>query len=345
MAPADPPRSDRPAGMQTAAELMARVRQVRLRTRRLVSSTLAGGYKSSFKGSGLEFEEVRAYQHGDDVRAIDWKVTARKREPHVKTYREDRALTLHFLVDTGPTMDFGTRRVTKRELAAELVALLSFVALASRDQVGLTLFGRETGLHLDPGRSGAHVNRLVREVLAAPPSPEGPSDLVGQVEERLRGAARHHLVFLVTGPASPAPLAGLVRPGFHVAQLADLPDALDLPEGRPAVVGLFPEAGDATATFTHRPAAPGASGAGIWERLEVTALPEAPPRRGLGPRSADQQAEELRLLASLAIAPEAAPTTAADPEPEVAREAREGAAASADPVDRLAAWLLSKRRR
>ena len=154
-----------------------------------------------------------------------------------------------------------------------------------------------------------------------------------------------HLVFLVTGPASPAPLAGLVRPGFHVAQLAELPDALDLPEGRPAVVGLFPEAGDATATFTHRPAAPGASGAGIWERLEVTALPEAPPRRGLGPRSADQQAEELRLLASLAVAPEAAPTTAADPEPEVAREAREGAAASADPVDRLAAWLLSKRRR
>ena len=198
MAPADPPRSDRPAGMQTAAELMARVRQVRLRTRRLVSSTLAGGYKSSFKGSGLEFEEVRGYQTGDDVRAIDWKVTARKSGPHVKTYREDRALTLHFLVDTGSTMDFGTRRVTKRELAAELVALLSFVALASRDQVGLTLFGRETGLHLDPGRSGAHVNRLVREVLAAPPSPEGPSDLVGQVEERLRGAARHHLVFLVT---------------------------------------------------------------------------------------------------------------------------------------------------
>ena len=187
--------------MQTAAELMARVRQIRLRTRRLVSSTLAGGYKSSFKGSGLEFEEVRAYQHGDDVRAIDWKVTARKREPHVKTYREDRALTLHFLVDTGPTMDFGTRRVTKRELAAELVALLSFVALDNRDQVGLTLFGRETGLHLDPGRSSAHVSRLVREVIAAQtsrPGRHGPSDLVGQLEERQRGHARHTLMFLVT---------------------------------------------------------------------------------------------------------------------------------------------------
>lgn len=183
--------------LQSAAELMARVRSIRLRTRRLVSSALAGGYKSSFRGSGIEFEEVRAYQFGDDVRAIDWKVTARKDEPHIKTYREDRLLTLHFVVDTGPTMDFGTRRVTKRELAAEFCALLSFVALSNRDQVGLTLFGAETGLHLQPGRSGVHVNRLIREVIAAPPT-AGRSDLEGQLLERQRGHGRHTLVFLLT---------------------------------------------------------------------------------------------------------------------------------------------------
>ena len=178
-------------------ELMARVKAIRIRTHKLVSSALAGGYKSSFKGSGIEFEEVRAYQIGDDVRSIDWKVTARKGEPQVKTFREDRQLTLHMLVDTGRSLDFGTRRVTKRELAAEFVGLVSYVALGTRDRVGLTLFGNTTGLHLASGRTSAHINRLIREVIAASPT-DSRSDFVHILEERVRARSRHSLMFVVS---------------------------------------------------------------------------------------------------------------------------------------------------
>jgi uncharacterized protein (DUF58 family) len=197
------PQSHRrkPAGRTTDAairpELMARVKAIRIRTHRLVSSALAGGYKSSFKGAGIEFEEVRAYQVGDDVRTIDWKVTARKGEPQVKTFREDRQLTVHLLVDTGRSMDFGTKRLTKRELAAEFCALLSYVALGTRDRVGLTLFGATTGLHLASGRSSDHINRLVREVIAVTPT-DGRTDFVHMLEERVRDRSRHNLMFLVS---------------------------------------------------------------------------------------------------------------------------------------------------
>jgi hypothetical protein len=133
-----------------------------------------------------------------------------------------------------------------------------------------------------------------------------------------------------------------------VAQYSSAPEVLGLPAGKPAVVGLFPDAGEATARFVHRPAPPEVTGQGTWSRLELEALPPEPPKAGLGGRSAQQLTEELRLLAALAIEPAgstpgaAAPAEAA-PEGEASRAAREGAEASADPVDRLAAWLLSKR--
>ncbi len=188
---------DRSGDAAIGPALMARVKAIRIRTHRLVSSALAGGYKSSFKGAGIEFEEVRAYQIGDDVRSIDWKVTARKGTPQVKTFREDRQLTLQLLVDTGRSHDFGTRRVTKRELAAEFVALISYVALATRDRVGLTLFGNVTGLHLASGRTSSHINRLIREVIAAEPT-LGPSDFAHILEERVRDRSRHSLMFLIS---------------------------------------------------------------------------------------------------------------------------------------------------
>jgi len=120
-------------------ELMARVRQIQVRTRRNVSEVLAGAYKSTFRGSGIEFEEVRPYQPGDDVRSIDWQRTARAGEAYVKTYVEERELTLAFLIDTSASMDFGSSEFTKREVAAQLVALLAFVAQRQQDRVGLTL--------------------------------------------------------------------------------------------------------------------------------------------------------------------------------------------------------------
>ncbi len=180
-----------------AADLMARVRQIQIRTHLLVDDALAGAYKSAFRGSGVEFEEVRPYQPGDDVRTIDWKRTAKQQEAFVKTYVEERELSLVFLVDTSRSMDFGSIDSTKRELAAEFCALMSYVALRQQDQVGLTLFGSQTGLHLAPQKGGSAVSRLVREVIAALPT-AGQASYRQVLEHQLRVLRRRALVFVVS---------------------------------------------------------------------------------------------------------------------------------------------------
>ena len=178
-------------------ELLARVRQIQIRTHRLVNTALSGGYRSTFRGQGVEFNEVRPYQPGDDVRSIDWNVTARTGQPFIKRYAEERELTLTLVVDTSPSMDFGSRRWTKREAAAQLAALLSYVAIQHGDRVGLSLFGETPGLHL-PARKGAkHILRIVREVIAAPVSPGG-SDLAAALERELRTLHRRSLVFVLS---------------------------------------------------------------------------------------------------------------------------------------------------
>lgn len=180
-----------------APELMARVRRIQIRTHRLVSSALQGAYRSNFRGSGLEFEEVRPYQPGDDVRSIDWNVTARTGEPFIKTYIEDRQLVLQLLVDTSRSMRFGSLQKSKNETAAEVCALLSFVAAAQHDQVGLCLFDDEPGLHLAPGTGHRHILRVVREVLAATSDGHG-SSLSAVLEHQLRHLKRTALVFVVS---------------------------------------------------------------------------------------------------------------------------------------------------
>jgi uncharacterized protein (DUF58 family) len=145
---------------------MARVRQIRIRTHRLVNTALSGGYRSTFRGSGLEFSDVRAYQPGDEVRRIDWNVTARTGEAFVKTYAEERELTINLIVDTSRSMDFGSGKWTKRETAAQFCALISFVAMRHQDRVGLVMFGEKPGLHLTARKGGQHVLRVVREVIA-----------------------------------------------------------------------------------------------------------------------------------------------------------------------------------
>ncbi len=184
-----------------APSLMARVRVIQIRTHRLVNTALAGGYRSTFRGQGIEFEEVRPYQPGDEVRAIDWNVTARTGEPFVKSYREERQLTIHLLVDTALEMDFATFGETKRDAAAQLAALIAFVAIRHQDRVGMTLFGPEPGLHLDPGRQSRHVLRLVREIQAAPIT-KGPSSLAAALEGQERTLKRRSMVFLFSDFAS-----------------------------------------------------------------------------------------------------------------------------------------------
>jgi uncharacterized protein (DUF58 family) len=180
-----------------APELMARVRTIQVRTHKLVSSALAGAYRSNFRGTGIEFESVRPYEPGDDVRTIDWKVTARVGEAFVKTYVEDRTLILQLLVDTSRSMDFGSSEKSKREVAAEVCALLALVAGRNQDQVGLCLFADEPGLHLAPKKGQHHVLRLIREVMAAPAEGKG-SSLARVLEHQLRHLKRRSLVLIVS---------------------------------------------------------------------------------------------------------------------------------------------------
>ena len=143
-------------------ELISNVRHIEIRTRRIVDHLTAGAYHSVFKGRGMEFEEVREYEPGDDVRAIDWNVTARFGHPYIKKFVEERELTVFLLVDISGSGDFGTTGRTKNETAAELAALLAFSAIRNNDQVGLMLFTSKQELFVPPRKGRRHVLRLIR---------------------------------------------------------------------------------------------------------------------------------------------------------------------------------------
>ena len=148
------------------SEILGRVREIQVRTGRQVADVLAGEYVSVFKGRGMEFEEVRPYVPGDDVRSIDWNVTARTGEPYIKRYVEERQLTLMLMADVSASQDFGSGSRSKREATAELCALLAFSATRNDDKVGLALFHSEVEEYIPPRKGQKHALRVVREVLA-----------------------------------------------------------------------------------------------------------------------------------------------------------------------------------
>lgn len=149
-----------------AREILRRVREIEVRTGRQVADVLAGEYVSVFKGRGIEFDEVRPYVPGDDVRTLDWKVTARMGEPYVKRYVEERQLTLMLMADVSASQDYGSGRRSKRDAAAEFCALLAFAAIRNSDKVGLTLFHGAIEQYIPPRKGHKHALRVVREVLA-----------------------------------------------------------------------------------------------------------------------------------------------------------------------------------
>lgn len=151
------------------------VRRIRILARRAVQTLLGGEYHSVFKGSGLSFDEVREYQPGDDIRTIDWNVTARMGAPFVKRYIEERELTVVLAADISPSMEFGTAGALKREVMAELAALIAFSAQANRDRVGLLAFAGGVELYLGPNHGPRHALRIIREILERPPSKPGTS--------------------------------------------------------------------------------------------------------------------------------------------------------------------------
>ena len=162
-------------------EILKKIRQIELRTTRLVTETLGGQYHSVFKGQGMDFDEVREYQPGDDVRAIDWNVTARMNHPFIKKFVEERELTLMLVIDASRSGLFGSREQSKRELAAEIASVLAFSAIRNNDKVGLLLFTDEVEKFIPPRKGRGHVLRVIREVLFFEPKRRG-TDLVHALE-------------------------------------------------------------------------------------------------------------------------------------------------------------------
>lgn len=179
------------------AELIKKIRRIQIRTSRIVDEMLAGQYHSAFKGRGIEFEEVRPYQIGDDVRAIDWNVTARTGEPHIKLFREERELAVRLLVDLSASQSLGTNFQTKRDLIAELSASLAFAAIKNNDKVGLTLFTEDVEKAIPPAKGSRHGLRLIREILYTQPSGQGTS-ISTAIEHLSRTAHRRSVVFIVS---------------------------------------------------------------------------------------------------------------------------------------------------
>lgn len=155
---------------QLTPEIIKRIRRIEIRTRRLVNDSFAGEYHAIFKGRGMEFDEVRPYQSGDEVRTIDWKVTARTGEPFVKRYIEERELTVMLVVDLSASGQFGTVERFKRTIAAELAAVIAFSAISNNDKVGLIIFTDQIELYIPPRKGRRHVLRLIRDLLAFEPN-------------------------------------------------------------------------------------------------------------------------------------------------------------------------------
>jgi uncharacterized protein (DUF58 family) len=192
-------------------EILKKIRQIELRTNRLVSETLAGQYHSVFKGQGMNFDEVREYQPGDEVRTIDWNVTARMNHPFVKKFVEERELTLMLVVDVSGSGLFGSSEQSKRELAAEIASVLAFSAIRNNDKVGLILFSDEVEKFIPPRKGRRHVLRVIREVLFFEPKRRG-TDLNGALEFMLR-VTPHKAIAVIISDFIGSPAVGGKRTG------------------------------------------------------------------------------------------------------------------------------------
>lgn len=231
--------------MQDTREILKKIRRLELRTRRLVDSMFAGSYHSVFKGRGMNFEEVREYNPGDEIRSIDWNVTARMNAPFVKKFTEERELTVMLVVDVSGSEDFGSVNSSKRELAAEVASILAFSAIQNNDKVGLLLFSDEVELFIHPKKGRMHTLRLIREMLYFRPRRRG-TNLAAALEYLNKVVTRRAVVFLISDFLD----EGYARPLAVAARRHDLvaipvvdPGEEDLPD-----VGLVtfedPETGE-----------------------------------------------------------------------------------------------------
>jgi uncharacterized protein (DUF58 family) len=182
---------------EQAREILKKVRQIEIRTNRLVNDSMAGEYHSVFRGRGMDFDEVREYVPGDEVRTIDWNVTARAGRPFVKKFTEERELTILLMVDLSASGNFGSARQSKRELAAELASVLAFSAIRNNDKVGMVLFTDQVEKYIPPKKGRRHILRLVREILYFEPQRRG-TDVAPALDFANSVTARRAVVFLIS---------------------------------------------------------------------------------------------------------------------------------------------------
>ena len=163
---------------QITRDILKKVRRIEVKTRRLVNDSLAGSYQSVFKGRGMNFDEVREYVPGDDIRTIDWNVTARTGTPHIKKFTEERELTIFLMIDVSGSGNFGSVEKSKRELMAEIGSILAFSAVRNNDKVGLILFTDQIELYIPPQKGRPHILRIIREILFYSPKNKKTSLMV-----------------------------------------------------------------------------------------------------------------------------------------------------------------------
>jgi uncharacterized protein (DUF58 family) len=232
-------------------EMMGRVRKLELKARRLVRESFSGEYLSSFRGQGLDFDDFREYQHGDEVRFIDWNVTARMNSPFVRKFREERELSVIMAVDVSGSADFGSSHLSKRELSAEVAAILGFSALQNGDKVGLLIFAGEPVMFIPPAKGTRHLLRMIREILMAKPTDMGTS-IEKACNHLVRSLKRKAVVFMISdfhADSLDKPLGKLARKHEMIALRVNDPLEESLPKaGR--VVLVDPETGFETMVNT-----------------------------------------------------------------------------------------------
>jgi uncharacterized protein (DUF58 family) len=212
-------------------EILTKIRRLELKTRRLVNSSFAGQYHSVFKGQGMNFEEVREYSPGDEIRSIDWNVTARMNTPYIKKFTEEREMTVIIMLDVSASGAYGSVEMSKREMAAEVAAILAFSAIKNNDKVGLLLFSDQVELFMPPKKGRQHTLRLIREMLYFQPVGRG-TDVAGALGYLNRVLSRRAVVFLISDFLAPdfsKPLTASGRRHDVVAMPVRDPGELTLP--------------------------------------------------------------------------------------------------------------------
>ncbi len=183
--------------MLISQELLAKIKKIQVKTDRMASEILSGEFKSAFKGKGLNFEAIREYQIGDDLRSIDWKVTARMQAPFIRQYKEERQLSIVVIVDLSASSSFGTQEQNKREMSIELASVLASLAIKSNDKVGMMLITDKVESYVPPKQGKAHIFRLIKDLLTFQPRSKR-TDLKTALTEAISLIPRHTIVFLIS---------------------------------------------------------------------------------------------------------------------------------------------------